>query len=111
MTMQSAKQKKLKAAGWKVSSAGEFLNLSPEEAAYIEMKMALSSSLRARRIRKNLSQIELAKMVKSSQSRVAKMEAGDPSVSIDLLMKSLLALGASPKEVAKAISLSTSHAA
>jgi hypothetical protein len=43
-------------------------------------------------------------MVHSSQSRIAKMEAGDPSVSIDLIMKSLLALGASPKDVAKAIS-------
>ena len=60
---------------------------------------------------KNLSQVEFARMVKSSQSRVAKMEAGDPSVSIDLLMKSLLALGASPKELARAISSSTTHAA
>jgi len=75
------------------------------------MKLALSDSLRQRRLKNNLSQIELAKMVHSSQSRIAKMEAGDPSVSIDLIMKSLLAFGASPKDVAKAISSGTSHAA
>lgn len=109
--MQDSKRKKLEAAGWKVGSADEFLGLTPEESAYIEMKLALSHTLRQRRIRNKLSQIELAKMVHSSQSRIAKMEAGDPSVSIDLIMKSLLALGASRKDVAKAISSGTSHAA
>ncbi len=102
--MHASKRKKLEANGWKVGSVGEFLGLTPEESAYIEMKLALSSSLKERRQNKRLSQVELAKMIKSSQSRIAKMEAGDPSVSIDLLMKSLLALGASPKEVAKVIS-------
>lgn len=109
--MQQGKRKKLEAAGWKVGSADEFLGLSPEESAYIGMKLALSHSLHQRRLDNKLSQIELAKLVHSSQSRIAKMEAGDPSVSIDLIMKSLLALGASPKDVAKAISLGTSHAA
>ncbi|MDP6414815.1 MAG: helix-turn-helix transcriptional regulator, partial [Gammaproteobacteria bacterium] len=84
-------------------SVEDFLGLSPEEVAYIELKHSLSNSLKERRTRKKLSQVEVAKIVKTSQSRVAKMEAGDPSVSIDLLVKSLLALGASPKEVAKAI--------
>jgi DNA-binding XRE family transcriptional regulator len=101
--MQASKRKKLEAAGWKVGSADEFLNLTPDESAYIDMKLALSHSLREHRLKKKLSQIELAKLVHSSQSRVAKMEAGDPSVSIDLIMKSMLALGASPKDVAKAI--------
>jgi DNA-binding XRE family transcriptional regulator len=111
MTMQTTKRKKLRAAGWKVGNVDEFLNLTPDESAYIEMKLALSHSLRKRRLKNKLSQIELAKMVHSSQSRIAKMEAGDPSVSIDLIMKSLLALGASAKEVAKAVSSGTSHAA
>ena len=101
--MKATKRKKLESKGWKVGSVKDFLNRSPEEAAYIEMKLALSNSLRERRTRKKLSQMEFAKLVKTSQSRVAKMEAGDPSVSIDLLVKSLLALGASPKELAKAI--------
>lgn len=109
--MHKSKQKKLEASDWKVGSADDFLGLSPEESVYIEMKLALSASLRQRRLRKNLSQTELAKLVHSSQSRIAKMEAGDPSVSIDLIMKSLLALGASPKDVAKAISATTPHAA
>jgi ribosome-binding protein aMBF1 (putative translation factor) len=109
--MQSSKRKKLEAAGWKIGNTDEFLDLSPDEAAYIEMKLALSHFLRKRRLAKNLSQIELASMVSSSQSRVAKMEAGDPSVSIDLIMKSLLALGATPKDVAKAISTASSRAA
>lgn len=108
--MQANKRKKLETAGWKVSTVDEFLELTPEESAYIEMKLALSHTLRQRRLHNKLSQIELAKMVHSSQSRIAKMEAGDPSVSIDLIMKSLLALGASPKDVAKAISASAPHA-
>ena len=101
--MQSSKRKKLQAKGWKIGSADEFLNLSPEETAYIEVKLSLSSSLKKQRSRENLSQVEVAKIIKTSQSRVAKMEAGDPSVSIDLLVKSLLALGISRKNLAKAI--------
>lgn len=107
--MQSTKRKKLEAVGWTVGSVDEFLRLTPEESAYIEMKLALSHTLRQRRLHNKLSQVELAKLVHSSQSRIAKMEAGDPSVSIDLIMKSLLALGASPKDLAKAISSRTSQ--
>jgi ribosome-binding protein aMBF1 (putative translation factor) len=102
--MRATKRKKLEQRGWKVGSADEFLHLTPDETTYIEMKLALSSTLKKHRLKKNLSQVDLAKAIKSSQSRIAKMEAGDPSVSIDLLLKSLLALGASPKELAKAIS-------
>jgi len=109
--MKISKRKKLEAAGWKVGSADEFLELTRDESAYIEMKLALSDFLHECRVARNLSQVDLAKLVHSSQSRVAKMESGDPSVSIDLIMKSLLALGASPKEVAKAISSSRSRAA
>lgn len=101
--MKRSKQTKLGKAGWKVGSSEEFLGLSAEESAYVELKLALSDSLKQRRIKKRLSQVALAEMLASSQSRVAKMEAGDPSVSIDLLVKSLLALGASRKELAKAI--------
>jgi DNA-binding XRE family transcriptional regulator len=102
--VKKAKREKLEARGWKVASADEFLGLSTEESAYIEMKIALSEKLKERRQRKKLSQTELAKLVHSSQSRVAKMEAGDPSVSIDLLMKSLLALGVTKKELGRSIS-------
>jgi len=104
--MKITKRKKLQAAGWKTGSASDFLKLSEQEEKYIEMKLALSAALKKRRIKQKLNQIELAQLLESSQSRVAKMEAGDPGVSIDLLMKSLMALGASPKELAKTIAAS-----
>jgi DNA-binding XRE family transcriptional regulator len=102
--MKQSKRTKLESKGWKIGSAEEFLGLSAEESAYIEMKLALSEKLKQRRQRKRITQAELAKLVSSSQSRVAKMEAGDPSVSIDLLVKSLLALGVSKKELGRSIS-------
>jgi len=105
--VRATKRKRLEAKGWKVGSTNEFLNLSAEEAAYIELKLSLSNSLRQRRLKEKLSQVELAKMVESSQSRVAKMEAGDPTVSIDLLVKSLLVLGVSRKDLAKAIAMNS----
>ena len=101
--MKKSKRAKLEAAGWAVGSVQEFLGLSDAEAALIEMKLSLSRSLRDRRQRRGLSQVELAKRLGSSQSRVAKMEAGDPSVSMDLLVSSLLVLGASAADLARAI--------
>ena len=102
--MDKRKKDKLAKKGWKTGSVAEFLDLSDEESAYIEMKLALSEKLKERRRRTKLTQAELAKAIESSQSRVAKMEAGDPSVSIDLLVKSLLALGVSKKELGRTIS-------
>jgi predicted XRE-type DNA-binding protein len=102
--MDQTKQLQLEAKGWKVGSVEEFLELTPEEASYIELKLALSGSLRTYRKQRQLTQMELAKLLKSSQSRVAKMEAGDPSVSLDLLVRSLLAMGASREALAQMIS-------
>lgn len=101
--MDERKRKRLEARGWKVGTAKELLGLSDEEEAYIELRLKLAEGLKARRVDKGLTQIELAKVVQSSQSRIAKMEAGDPTVSLDLLVRSLLALGASNKELAKII--------
>jgi predicted XRE-type DNA-binding protein len=109
--MKKTKQDRLKAAGWKVGSAGEFLDLSPEEAAFIEMKLALAESIRRRRQRRKMTQTQLAKLLDSSQSRVAKMEAADESVSLDLLVRSLLALGATRRDVAKVLGPPPSKAA
>ena len=91
--MDEKKRQKLEQAGWKVGSTEEFLELTPEEVNYIELKLALGSSLREMRTSKNMTQAELATLLKSSQSRVAKMEAGDPTVSLDLLVRSLLSMG------------------
>ena len=101
--MRKSKRARLEAAGWAVGSVKEFLGLSEADAVLIEMKLALSRSLRERRQQRGLSQMEFAKRLQSSQSRVAKMEAGDPSVSMDLLVSSLLLLGASSTDLAKTI--------
>ena len=95
---------KLELTGWRVGSADEFLNLSPDESAYLKIKLKLSESLKQQRQRKRITQSELAQIMKSSQSRIAKMEAGDPTVSIDLLVRSLLALGTSQSEVFQILS-------
>lgn len=102
--MKNTKRAKLEAAGWAVGSVKEFLGLSEAESALIDMKLALSRSLRERRTKQGLSQVQLAERLQSSQSRVAKMEAGDPSVSMDLLVSSLLLLGANSTDLAKVIS-------
>ncbi len=102
--MDKGKKARLEKKGWKVGTVAEFLDLTVEESTYIEMKLALSDKLKERRLRKKLTQAQLATAIESSQSRVAKMEAGDPTVSIDLLVKSLLALGVSKKELGRTIS-------
>jgi predicted XRE-type DNA-binding protein len=101
--MNKKKKEILESKGYKIGSVGEFLVLSKEEAQYIELKLALSQALVKRRKRSKLTQAQLAKMLKSSQSRVAKMERGDPTVSVDLLVKSLLVMGANKESIAKAI--------
>ena len=101
--MDKRKKKVLKSKGYRVGTVDEFLGLSKKESDFIELKLALSEALSERRKRSNLTQAQLAKMLKSSQSRVAKMEKGDPTVSLDLLVKSLLAMGATKKSIAKMI--------
>lgn len=102
--MDKKKIEELKRKGWKVSGIEDFLDLTEEEMAYIELKLKLSDMVRELREKKDLTQVEASKILQSSQSRISKMEAGDPSVSIDLQVKSLLALGASREEIGKRIS-------
>ena len=101
--MDSIKRQKLEAAGWKVGTVAELLELTPEEEAIVEIRVALSKSLKRMRQQEQLSQQKLAEKTNSSQSRVAKMEAADRSVSIDLLIKSLLSLGATREDIAAAV--------
>jgi len=102
--MRKVKRARLEAAGWSVGTVRDFLGLSEEEAAFLEVKLALAKSLRKRRERKGLTQSALAELIESSQSRVAKMEAGDRTVSLDLLVRSLLAMGTTKRELARIIS-------
>ena len=101
--MRESKRSKLAAKGWKLGSAKDFLGLSAQEDAYIELRLKLANGLKMRRGTRGVTQTQLARALRSSQSRVAKMEAGDPTVSLDLLVKSLLALGTSNRELAAII--------
>lgn len=97
--MKTAKVRRLKAAGWKIGSTKDFLRLSDQEAALVEVKLCLADALRQARRKRGLSQVDLAKRMRSSQSRIAKIEAGDPSVSLDLILRALVASGASRREI------------
>jgi DNA-binding XRE family transcriptional regulator len=101
--MDASKRKRLERAGWTVGSAADFLGLSSVEEELVEIKLALSARLRKAREMGNLTQTDLAKRMGSSQSRVAKMEAGDPTVSLDLLIQGLLAAGATRRQIASAL--------
>lgn len=101
--MDASKRKRLKAAGWRIGTVSELLGLTKEDEEYIELKLRLTELVRASRKRKRISQLTLAKRLGSSQSRVAKLEAGDPSVSFDLLVRASLAIGATRKDMARAI--------
>ena len=102
--MNQSKQKRLESKGWKVGNARDFLGLSNEETAYIELKLGLARNLQKRRRAMKITQTDLARRLRSSQSRIAKMEAGDPSVSLDLLIRSLLALGVSKQSLQRRLS-------
>ena len=99
--MKRIKKQRLEHAGWVVGDSAQFLQLSAEENRFIELKPALAAGVRELRERKGLTQAVLAQRLGSSQSRVAKMEAADRSVSLDLIMRSLLTIGATATDVAK----------
>ena len=63
--MNKAKRLRLEAKGWKVGTVEEFLELTPEESAYIELKLKLADGLVQRRQEKELTQIQLAKKEKN----------------------------------------------
>ena len=102
--MNAGKFKKLQAAGWKVGSARDFLNLSDEEVKLVELKLSLINAVKQARQKRGLSQIELAARMRSSQSRIAKIEAGDRTVSLDLIVRAFFATGATSQELQRAFS-------
>ena len=101
--MRETKRARLEANGWKVGGVQEFLALSDQESEYIELKLRLAAGLRDKRRQRGLGQVGMAKLVHSSQSRVAKMEAADSSVTLDLIIRSLIALGTSNPELGRII--------
>lgn len=107
--MRNEKKEKLESSGWKVSDAREFLGLSEAEMAVIDVRVSLARELRRRRLTRKLSQTDLARRIGSSQSRVAKMEAGDPSVTIDLLIRSLFTSGSTSADIGRVIAKARSR--
>lgn len=101
-SMDQQTRKNLEDKGWKVGTVSEFLDLSPEEAILVEIKLALSRSLKGRR-QALMTQTELAEKIHSSQPRLANAENGDSSVSIELLIRAILATGASPQDIGQVI--------
>lgn len=99
--MDKQKRKKLEEKGFRVGSAADFLDLTPEEEAYIEIRLEVSTLIKTQRTKRGWTQEQLARAMGSSQSRVAKMEAGDPSTSLDLMIKTILRLGISKQEIGK----------
>ncbi len=103
MNMNTQKKKKLESKGWKVTTAAEFLGLSEDEELIVELRLALSDALRERRLEARMTQENFAKLLQSSQSRVAKMESGDPTVSFDLLIRSLFKAGVDRRKLSKIV--------
>lgn len=101
--MEKEKQARLQAAGWRVGTPQEFLNLTEVDEIFIEIKLALATTLKQHRIHQQLSQVAAARRLHSSQSRLAKMEQADKSVSVDLLIRSILKLGGTRERVAEAL--------
>jgi ribosome-binding protein aMBF1 (putative translation factor) len=101
--MKPARKRKLAAAGWRVGSARQFLELTDVEEAFVELKLVLTDALRRSRTARGLSQVELAERMRSSQSRVAKIETGDPSVSLDLIVRALIAVGITTRDIGRTL--------
>ena len=104
--MNEQRRAELEAKGFKVSTVQEFMDLTDEDMEIIELRVALVKALRKlRQETLDVSQETFAELIGSSQSRVAKMEAGDPSVSLDLLLKSLVRGGVTREEIGEALAV------
>jgi DNA-binding XRE family transcriptional regulator len=100
--MDQAKRERLESKGWKIGTIADFLELTPDEALFVEIKLALSHSLKERR-QQLMTQRELALKISSSQPRIAKAENGDASVSLELLIRAMLAIGVTPQDIGQVI--------
>lgn len=99
--MTPEKATALKEKGWHIGSTDEFLRLNKAESEYIELKMTLGKALARQRKQRHLTQKDFAKLMKTSQSRIARMEKGHPSVSLDIMVRFLLAMDISKSSIGK----------
>jgi hypothetical protein len=97
--MDKTKRKALEAAGYRIGDAEDFLGLTEEERRLVDLRLSVSRTVRRLRLKQRLTQQQLADKLQSSQSRVAKMEVGADSVSLDLLFRGLFAVGGKLSDV------------
>ena len=91
--MSRAEREALEAAGWKFGDYGDFLGLSDAERQIVELRLRLSRGIRTARERAGMTQADLASAMKSTQPRVARIEAGGRGVSLDQMMRAYFAAG------------------
>ncbi|MFI5461490.1 MAG: helix-turn-helix domain-containing protein [Isosphaerales bacterium] len=91
--MDKHTRKAIEDAGFHVTTVREFLDLTDAENELVELRVAISRAVRARRESTGVTQSQLAERVESSQPRIAKIEAAAPGVSLDLMFRSYFALG------------------
>ncbi len=91
--MNSKKRKALKAAGWKIGDAADFLGMSDQERQLLDARVEVALAVRRQRESHKLSQQQLASRIKTSQPRIVKIERAAADVSLDQLLRTFAAAG------------------
>ena len=99
--------KRIKAAGYKVTTADEWLGLTPEESQLVDIRLALAEQLEEVRKEKGISQAQLAARMGTKQSGIARMVNRPETSSMDNLVKGLIALGVPISKIAACLILCT----
>lgn len=102
-TNKTRRREELEKRSFRQTTIGDWLDLTPEQVEMIEMRVGLATMLRRLREREGMTQTDVARVLETSQPRVSKMESGDPTVTIDLLIRALLVLGVSRSKIARAL--------
>ena len=95
--------KRRKGKTWVETDVEELLDLSAQDLVIVEFRAALALALQQARKRQKLTQENAAKVIGTSQAQVARMEAGQSSITIDRLIKALIALGVPRPTILKAL--------
>ena len=103
--MDTKKKERLEADGWTIGSVEDFVGTTPLQLAYVDLTIYLADHLKKIRKSMGLTQTDLANLMGSSQSRIAKLERGDSSVSFDLMIRALIHLGIPPSGLGTMIML------
>lgn len=93
----------LRAKGWAVGGAREFLGMSAAQESFVDTRLNLLRALLETRKARGWTQAQLAEAMGTGQPRVAAMESGDPSTSTDLLLRALFVMGLTRRQVGEAI--------